>query len=56
MQPATQETETVASTSKSERYRAYVEGYQVLSKLLQVNCEAREAALEFYRVPLPCLF
>jgi hypothetical protein len=56
MQPATQETETVASTSKSERYRAYVEGYQVLSKLLRVNCEAREAALEFYRFPLPCLF
>ena len=51
-----QGTETVTSTTKSERYRAYVEGYQVLSKLLRVNCEAREAALEFYRVPLPCLF
>ena len=49
-----QGTETVTSTTKSERYRAYVEGYQVLSKLLRVNCEAREAALEFYRVPLPC--
>jgi hypothetical protein len=48
-------TEAVISTSKSERYRAYAEGYQVLSKLLRVNCEAREAALEFYRVRLPCL-
>jgi hypothetical protein len=53
-EPAIQETETVTSPSKSERYRAYVEGYQVLDKLLRVNCEAREAALEFYRVPLPC--
>lgn len=53
-QPAIQETETVTSPSKSERHRAFVQGYQVLSKLLRVNCEAREAALEFYRVPLPC--
>ncbi len=54
-QPAVQETENVTSTGKSERYRAYIEGYQVLSKLLRVSCEAREAALHFYRVALPCL-
>jgi hypothetical protein len=53
-QPATQTTDSIASTSKSERYRAYVNGYQVLSKLLRVNAEAREAALGFYRVHIPC--
>jgi hypothetical protein len=53
-QPATQATDSIASTSKSERYRAYVNGYQVLSKLFRVSSEAREAASAFYRVPIPC--
>jgi hypothetical protein len=53
-QPATQITDSIASTSKSERYRAYINGYQVLSKLFWVSSEAREAASAFYRVPIPC--
>jgi hypothetical protein len=53
-QPDTQATKSITSTSKNERYRAYVNGYQVLSKLLRVNAEAREAALGFYRVHIPC--
>jgi hypothetical protein len=53
-QTTTQETESTTPGSKIERYRAYVNGWQTLSKLMRVNCEAREAALEFYRVHLPC--
>lgn len=33
-----------------------VVGYQSLSKLLRVNRESRQAALEFYRVAIPCRF
>ncbi|KAI1191638.1 hypothetical protein F5B17DRAFT_381530 [Nemania serpens] len=33
----------------------YVHGYQLLSKLLRVNSEARRAALTFYQVRLPCV-
>jgi len=53
-QTATQAAESTGSASKSERYCAFVHGYQVLTKLLRVNSESREAALEFYRVHLPC--
>jgi hypothetical protein len=35
-------------------YYPVVQGYQVLSKLLRVTRESREAALSFYRVRLPC--
>ena len=55
-QTVTQAAESTGSASKSERYCAVVDGYQVLSKLLRVNSESREAALEFYRVRLPCRF
>ena len=55
-QTAAQAAETGSSTHKSECYRgAIVDGYQVLSKLLRVNSESREAALGFYRVHLPCI-
>jgi hypothetical protein len=33
-----------------------VAGYQSLSKLLRVNRESRQAAMEFYRVRIPCRF
>jgi hypothetical protein len=33
----------------------WVEGFQILSKLLRVSSEARNAALAFYRVHLPCV-
>src|ERR1700694_431322 len=49
-----QAVETSSSSHKRERYRAIVEGYQVLSKLLRVNSESREVTLEFYRVHLQC--
>ncbi|KUI70892.1 hypothetical protein VM1G_06413 [Cytospora mali] len=38
------------------RYRALAEGHQLNSKFLRVNKEAREVALAFYRVHLPCCF
>ncbi|PWY91591.1 hypothetical protein BO94DRAFT_397592 [Aspergillus sclerotioniger CBS 115572] len=38
-----------------ERYCATVNGHQVLSKLWQVNREARKVALRFYRIHLPCM-
>ena len=41
-------------TSTGERYYAYVDGHQVLSKYLRVNRESREETLRFYRVHLPC--
>jgi hypothetical protein len=44
------------STIGNERYTATVNGHQVLSKLLRVNREPREAALGFYRVHIPCRF
>jgi hypothetical protein len=53
-QHTTQTTDSIASTSKTERYRAYVNGYQTISKLFRVNSEAREVASSFYRVPIPC--
>ena len=52
--PVTQATERIAPSSENKRYCIVVHGYQVLSKLLRVNCESREAALEFYRVHLFC--
>jgi hypothetical protein len=33
----------------------FVDGFQLLSKLLRVNSEARNVALAFYRVRLPCV-
>jgi hypothetical protein len=53
-QATTQETESTTPNRKVERYRAYVNGWQTLSKFMRANREAREAALEFYRVHLPC--
>lgn len=44
--------------SRSIRYgrcSLLADGYQAFSKLLSVNSEARKAALEFYRVQLPCV-
>jgi hypothetical protein len=35
-------------------YYPVVQGYQVLSKLLRVTRESREAAFSFYRVRVPC--
>ncbi|KAJ8132951.1 hypothetical protein O1611_g667 [Lasiodiplodia mahajangana] len=37
-------------------YQTIVKGPQLLSKLLRVSREARQAALGFYRVHLPCCF
>lgn len=37
-------------------YRVCVEGCQVHSKLLRVSAEARRAAIDFYRVRVPCIF
>ncbi|CAJ2503799.1 Uu.00g111930.m01.CDS01 [Anthostomella pinea] len=42
--------------ARCARYRDDVRGHQVLSKLLTVNSEARQAALQFYRVHVPCSF
>jgi hypothetical protein len=41
-------------THKSEQYDVVVDGHQMISKLLRVSLEARHAALEFYRVHIPC--
>lgn len=38
----------------NKNYNATVEGHHLFSKLLRVNREARQAALEFYRVHIPC--
>ncbi|RSL73087.1 hypothetical protein CEP53_000870 [Fusarium sp. AF-6] len=46
--------QTKPASHQSQTYRPVVEGYQMLSKLLRVNKEARGAALSFYRVHLPC--
>jgi hypothetical protein len=35
---------------------AVVAGHQTLSKLLRVNSESRQAAMEFYRARIPCRF
>lgn len=48
-------TEQEAKETKYGRSTLYVNGFRVLSKLLRVNSEARKAALEFYRVHLPCV-
>ncbi|RAL17553.1 2EXR domain-containing protein [Aspergillus homomorphus CBS 101889] len=40
----------------AKSYRVVVSSTSSLSKLLRVNCEAREAALRFYRVHIPCDF
>ncbi|RSL42920.1 hypothetical protein CEP54_015296 [Fusarium duplospermum] len=45
---------TRPASHQSQTYRPVVEGYQMLSKLLRVNKEARDAVLSFYRVHLPC--
>ena len=55
-QNATQVTESTEPTTKTQPYCAIVYGYQVLSKLLRVSSESRQAALEFYRVHIPCRF
>ncbi|KAI0381202.1 hypothetical protein F5Y04DRAFT_256004 [Hypomontagnella monticulosa] len=34
----------------------FVDGDKILSKLLRINREARQAALQFYRVHMPCTF
>ncbi|KAI3319854.1 hypothetical protein HD806DRAFT_525170 [Xylariaceae sp. AK1471] len=44
--------------SRDTRYGGsslFINGFQLLSKLLRVNSEARNAALAFYRVRLPCV-
>lgn len=43
-------------SNQGAQYRALVRGKGVLSKLLRVNREAREEALKFYRVHIPCGF
>lgn len=48
-------TEEEARDVRYGRPFLYVHGYQLLSKLLLVNSEARRAALTFYRVRLPCV-
>ncbi|KAJ2987383.1 hypothetical protein NUW58_g4536 [Xylaria curta] len=48
-------TEQESSSIKYGRPSLYVNGFQLLSKLLRVNAEARNAALEFYRMRLPCV-
>lgn len=48
--------ESIGVANYGERYCAVVYEYQVLSKLLRVNSESRDAALNFYRVHLPCRF
>ncbi|KAI1740155.1 hypothetical protein F4680DRAFT_419826 [Xylaria scruposa] len=37
-------------------YSITVTGSQLLSKLLRVSSEARQAALQFYRIQIPCCF
>ena len=44
------------STDDSIHHYPVVVGYQSLSKLLRVNRESRQAALEFFRVAIPCRF
>ncbi|KAI0442062.1 hypothetical protein F4803DRAFT_520798 [Xylaria telfairii] len=48
-------TEQESKDVKYGRPSLFVSGFQLLSKLLRVNSEARNAALEFYRVRLPCV-
>ncbi|GAW19156.1 hypothetical protein ANO14919_086400 [Xylariales sp. No.14919] len=44
-----------SSDTKYGRCFLFINGSQLFSKLLRVNSEARKAALEFYRVRLPCV-
>ncbi|KAF2655745.1 hypothetical protein K491DRAFT_598333 [Lophiostoma macrostomum CBS 122681] len=47
--------ELIPIPSASERsYRVISDGFQVLSKFLRVNREARDETLRFYRVHIPC--
>ncbi|KAI0546579.1 hypothetical protein F4679DRAFT_557227 [Xylaria curta] len=39
-----------------KEYSITVHGSQLLSKLLRVSSEARQAALQFYRIQIPCCF
>ena len=47
---------TVPDAKGKDGYRVVVDGYQMLSKLLRVSSEAREEALRFCRVHIPCHF
>ncbi|OIW30034.1 hypothetical protein CONLIGDRAFT_680825 [Coniochaeta ligniaria NRRL 30616] len=40
----------------AQGYSVYADGCKLYSKLMRVNCESRQAALAFYRIPLPCTF
>ena len=53
--PATESLD-IWSARGRDGYSVVVDGYQVLSKLLRVNSEARGEALRFYRVHIPCHF
>ncbi|KAI0535546.1 hypothetical protein GGR58DRAFT_439822 [Xylaria digitata] len=48
-------TEQESRDIKYGRCSLFINGSQLFSKLLRVNSEARKAALEFYRVRLPCV-
>ena len=50
------QSETPYGCTDGKQHRVIVSGHQVLSKLLRVNSEARQAALSFYRVHIPCQF
>jgi 2EXR family len=45
---------TTNPNHKLGRFCVYVNGYQITSKYLRTTKESREAALEFYRVHIPC--
>ncbi|KAK9774921.1 putative 2EXR domain-containing protein [Seiridium cardinale] len=46
--------QSTPATHQEEHYCIIVEGYQLLSRLLRINRESRDAALSFYRIRLPC--
>ncbi|TGJ81452.1 hypothetical protein E0Z10_g7324 [Xylaria hypoxylon] len=48
-------TEQESRDIKYGRCSLFINGSQLFGKLLRVNSEARKAALEFYRVQLPCV-
>ena len=43
-----------SDSSAAAGYRVHVDGYKLLSKLMRVTFESRQAVLAFYRVHLPC--
>ncbi|KAF2962787.1 hypothetical protein GQX73_g10780 [Xylaria multiplex] len=52
--PRYKELNRLGNNISGAHYQVTTKGRQILSKLLRINSEARQAALRFYRVHIPC--